>query len=137
MTEKELQLIRLLRSDPRITINSMSKSLNMTLLAASDLFERVKKRYCLRFSTIFDYNKIFPNYRVFLVLEQKNYHESRICLKNVNNIYRIANKGMMIDIFFKNRAEHAEYIGCLHDNGIRVKRTIDIIEEFCLEKFTI
>jgi DNA-binding Lrp family transcriptional regulator len=142
MSEKDMQILSMLRKNGRETLTVMSKE---TQIPISTIFDRVAKfnrKIITKYTGLVDFQELGFNARACVMIKANNSTKERLYdylsnHQNVNSIYKINNGfDFMIDIVFRNVRNLEEFLQTLEDKYRAKDRIVYyIIDEMKQEEF--
>ncbi len=137
ISKREVNIIKYLRENSRITLKALSKKTNIPM---STLFETLKNfKSIQRYTCLLDYKSLGYDLRVQLLIKTKNdSKELEHFLKlhpNINTLAEINNAwNYLVEAFFKNTEEYREFYNMLQHKTEKIQE-IFILKEIKEQAF--
>ena len=141
MKEKDIEIIKHLRKNARISLADISRDTGMPISTVFDKLNKLENNLIRKHTTLLDFPALGYALKVNFLLKCKDKDKTKEFLmnhKNVNTLYRL-NNGMdfLVEVIFKDMNEMEDFSEKLDELGMQKNERYHIIEELKKEDFLI
>ncbi len=141
LSNKELQILSILRNDARKSAAKISREINVPTSTVFDKIKKFEKRFINSYVTLVDFSMLNYGLRVNFAIKVNNSKKDdlREYLMNhthTNSLLRINNgHDFFVECVFKNMKQLSEFKESLEDRGVEEKKEFHVIEDIKKEAF--
>jgi len=140
MKNKELQIVRHLRTNSRETLTRLSKKTGVPISTLFDKLNEYKQSLIVRNTCLIDYTKLGFDLRVQLLVrlqkEKEKFEEFIINHLNVNSVYRINNGyDYLVEGIFQNMRQFTDFIQLFERFSVKEYKEFYVLQDLRREAF--
>ncbi len=140
MKEKELQIVRHLRTNGRETLTRLSKKTGVPISTLFDKLNQYKQEFIVRHTCLLDYARLGFDLRVQLLVklskDKERFEHFIVEHYHVNSVFRINNGyDYLIEAVFKNMSDFTDFMLALERHGIKDRKEFYVLQDLRREAF--